>query len=284
MFIPFYFNPAGGTLTNRAFVAAFEDRYAASGFSIGPVSVNLGAALLDATGNNFANGNLPVSGVAFTDLQTFAGGTPFTSSGKVLLGLNDPLPANANLLGLMSQSLGTFAVGQGMPGYFGDRGQGDRFVDNGDGTVTDRDGVAVGAEDDRRREWREPRRPARRRQPIYVEYPREPFQPGRDRVHQFPRRAEPWGDRRRRLCERRHHASGRLRGPLRLAAADDRGAQDHRRRHRAGVRRWNPLHQPDLRTDGHKVDLVSVDIRRGRSVHVDCELLDWRRAQFPQDG
>jgi hypothetical protein len=133
LFIPFYFNPASGTLTNRAFVAAFEDRYAASGFSIGPVSLNLGAALIDATGDNFANGTLPVNGVAFTDLQTLAGGTPFTRSGKVLLGLSNPLPANANLLGLMSQSLGTFAVGQGMPGYFA----GGRFVDNGDGTVTD---------------------------------------------------------------------------------------------------------------------------------------------------
>lgn len=138
LFIPFYFNPAGGTLTNRAFVGAFEDRYAASGFSVGPVSLDLDVALVDATGDNFANGTLPVNGVTFTDLQSLAGGTPFTSSGKVLLGLDDLLPANVNLVGLISQSLGTFAVGQGMPGYFADRGQGDRFVDNGDGTITDR--------------------------------------------------------------------------------------------------------------------------------------------------
>ncbi len=136
--IPFYFNPASGQLTNRAFLAAFEDRYGATGFSIGGVSLEVGFGLIDATGNNFANGTIPVNGVTFTDLQTLAGSTLFTSSGKALLGLDDPLPENGNLLGLMSQSLGTFAVGQVMPGFFGDRGQNPRFVDNGDGTVTDR--------------------------------------------------------------------------------------------------------------------------------------------------
>lgn len=136
--IPFYFNPASGQLTNRAFFAAFEDRYGATDFTIGGVSLDVGFGLLDATGNNFANGTIPVNGVTFTDLQTLAGSTPFTSSGKALLGHDDPLPANGNLLGLMSQSLGTFAVGQGMPGYFADRGQDPRFVDNGDGTVTDK--------------------------------------------------------------------------------------------------------------------------------------------------
>lgn len=135
LFIPFYFNPASGTLTNRALVAAFEDRYGANEFTIGPVSLELGAVLIDAVGDDFANGTLAVNGVALTDLQTLANGAPFTRSGKVLLGLNNPLPANANLLGVMSQSLGTFAVGQGMPGYFARQA---RFVDNGDGTVTDR--------------------------------------------------------------------------------------------------------------------------------------------------
>jgi hypothetical protein len=131
--VPFYFNPNGGIpLTNRAVLGAFEDRYAANGFSIGPVSLDLGFGLVDATGNDVANGTLPVSGVAFTDVQSLAGATPLTSSGKVLLGLTAPLPANANLLGLMSQSLGTFAVGQGMPGYFEDRGQGARLIDNAD--------------------------------------------------------------------------------------------------------------------------------------------------------
>jgi hypothetical protein len=139
LIIPFYFNPNGSTpLANRAILGAFEDRYAASGFSIGPVALNLGVAFVDATGNDAGSGTLPVSGVAFADVQSLAGATPLTSSGKAILGVNTPLPANANLLGLMSQSLGTFAVGQGLPGYFTDRGQQDRLVDNGDGTVTDR--------------------------------------------------------------------------------------------------------------------------------------------------
>jgi hypothetical protein len=138
LLIPFYFNPAGGALTDRAFLAGFEDRYSATGFSIGSVSLGLGFKLIDVSGNEVASGTIPVNGVAFTDLQTLAGGTPFTSSGKALLGFDVPLPANANLLGLMSQSLGTFAVGQGLPGYFADRGPDRRFVDNGDGTITDR--------------------------------------------------------------------------------------------------------------------------------------------------
>ena len=56
----------------------------------------------------------------------------------MIFGTTAPLPENANLLGLMSQSLGTFAVGQGLPGYFAQQNQ-ERFVDNGDGTVTDRE-------------------------------------------------------------------------------------------------------------------------------------------------
>lgn len=137
--IPFYFNPTSAGFANRAILGAFEDRYAAGGFSIGPVSLDLGFALVDAAGADVASGSLPVSGVAFTDVQSLAGATALTSSGKALFGSNFlPLPSNANLLGLMSQSLGTFAVGQGLPGYFAKGNQG-RFVDNGDGTVSDRE-------------------------------------------------------------------------------------------------------------------------------------------------
>lgn len=138
--IPFYFNPSTAGFANRALLGAFEDRYSADGFSIGPVSLDLGYGLVDASGVDVASGSLAVNGVAFTDVQSLAGATPLTSSGKVLFTSDtQPLPANANLLGLMSQSLGTFAVGQGLPGYFvGQEPQG-RFVDNGDGTVTDRE-------------------------------------------------------------------------------------------------------------------------------------------------
>jgi hypothetical protein len=40
LIIPFYFNPATAGVTNRALLGAFEYRYAADGFSIGPVSID----------------------------------------------------------------------------------------------------------------------------------------------------------------------------------------------------------------------------------------------------
>jgi hypothetical protein len=137
--IPFYFNPSTAGFANRAILGAFEDRYSAASFSIGPATVELNFGLVDASGADVGSGSLGVTGVAFTDVQSLAGTTPLTSSGKVLFSSEtQPLPENANLLGLMSQSLGTFAVGQGLPGYFSSQEEG-RFVDNGDGTVTDRE-------------------------------------------------------------------------------------------------------------------------------------------------
>ncbi|MBM4246126.1 MAG: hypothetical protein FJ148_20400 [Deltaproteobacteria bacterium] len=116
--IPFYFNPTTAGFSNRAILGAFEDRYGSDIFNIGPVSADLGYTLIDSAGGDVAQGSLTVTGVLFTAVQTLAGATPVTSSGKVIFGTTSPLPANANLLGLMSQSLGTFAVGQGLPGYF----------------------------------------------------------------------------------------------------------------------------------------------------------------------
>ncbi|MBY0275441.1 immune inhibitor A [Candidatus Binatia bacterium] len=116
--IPFYFDPSTAGFTNRAILGAFEDRYAADIFSIGPASVDLQVGLIDSTGADVASASITVNGVLFTDVQTLADATPLTSSGKVILGTTAPLPASANLLGLMSQSLGTFSVGQGLPGYF----------------------------------------------------------------------------------------------------------------------------------------------------------------------
>ena len=129
--IPFYFNPRSAGFTNRAILGAFEDRYATDNFSIGPASVDLQVTLVDAAGADVALSSLTVSGVQFTDVQTLADATRVTSSGKVLLGITSPLPESANLLGLMSQSRGTFAVGQGLPGYFGNRVQ-DIVLENAD--------------------------------------------------------------------------------------------------------------------------------------------------------
>lgn len=116
--IPFYFNPTTAGFTNRAILGAFEDRYATDSFGIGPASVDLQVGLIDATGADVASSSITVTGVQFTDVQTLADATPLTSSGKVVFGTTSPLPESANLLGLMSQSLGTFSVGQGLPGYF----------------------------------------------------------------------------------------------------------------------------------------------------------------------
>ena len=82
------------------------------------MSVDLQVGLIDSTGADVASSSITVTGVRFTDVQTLADATPLTSSGKVVLGTTAPLPESANLLGLMSQSLGTFSVGQGLPGYF----------------------------------------------------------------------------------------------------------------------------------------------------------------------
>jgi len=136
--IPFYFNPSTAGFTNRAILGAFADRYAPEIFSIGPASADLGYGLIDAAGADVASGSLTVTGVSFATVQELGDATPLTSSGKVVFGTTSPLADDANLLGLMSQSLGTFAVGQGLPGYFA-KGNQDRFVDNGDGTVTDRE-------------------------------------------------------------------------------------------------------------------------------------------------
>lgn len=136
--IPFYFDPSTPGFTNRAILGAFEDRYTAELFNIGPASAELGFGLIDATGADVATGSLTVFGVSFTTVQELGDATPITSSGKVVFGTTSPLPENANLLGLMSQSLGTFAVGQVLPGYFRKQDE-SRFVDNGDGTVSDRE-------------------------------------------------------------------------------------------------------------------------------------------------
>lgn len=141
--IPFYFNPTTAGFTNRAILGAFEDRYATDNFSIGPASVDLGYGLTDSAGADVATGSLTVTGVSFTDVQTLADATAVTSSGKVIFGATAPLPENANLLGLMSQSLGTFAVGQGLPGYFGKEARKKLVLDNGD---FDRGNVGWGEE------------------------------------------------------------------------------------------------------------------------------------------
>jgi len=122
---PVYFNP--NTLSpadqdgNRLFFASFSDQYAApvgplgaARFNIIPDTVETQATFYDASGGApLLVTALTVSGVRFETLQGLAGGTPFTSSGRLeitypLAGLSD----SDNFFGMASQSLGTFAIGQ----------------------------------------------------------------------------------------------------------------------------------------------------------------------------
>lgn len=112
--IPVYFNPQ--TLEspeidgNRIFLASFSDVYGTP-FSVAASSQNLTANFFDASGAGVATSAVTVNGLLLSDLQALAGAT-LNSSGKVFFsGASD----TANLFGLFSQSLGTFASGQLMP-------------------------------------------------------------------------------------------------------------------------------------------------------------------------
>jgi hypothetical protein len=122
---PVYFNP--NTLSpadqdgNRLFFASFSDQYAApvgplgaARFNIVPDPVDTQATFYNASGGApLLITTLTVSGVRFETLQSLAGGTPLTSSGRLEIsypfaGLSDA----DNFFGMASQSLGTFAIGQ----------------------------------------------------------------------------------------------------------------------------------------------------------------------------
>jgi hypothetical protein len=117
---PFYFNPSGGVpVANRIVLAAFQDRYGATGFSIAQATVEFDYAMVDSSGNQFAVSDTTVTGVISTTVEALAGDAPLTSSGKIAFRSSTVLlPAGANVFGLVSQSLGSFGVGQVMPGYF----------------------------------------------------------------------------------------------------------------------------------------------------------------------
>jgi hypothetical protein len=120
---PFYFNPNGGVpVATSVVLAAFQDHYGASGFDILQASVELDYAMADASGKIvLETSDTTFAGVTLTSIQSLAGDTPLNSSGKVVFRSSTvSLPTNANLFGLVSQSLGTFGVGQVMPGYFGE--------------------------------------------------------------------------------------------------------------------------------------------------------------------
>lgn len=112
--VPVYFNPQ--TLApadidgNRVFLASFNDVYGDS-FSVSAASQDLTATYFDGGGVQVAETGVAVNGVLLSDLEAIAGAT-LDSSGKVFF---SGASESANLFGLFSQSLGTFASGQLMP-------------------------------------------------------------------------------------------------------------------------------------------------------------------------
>lgn len=112
--VPVYFNPQ--TLAppaidgNRIFLASFNDVYG-GGFSLAPAAQNLTATYFDGSGVVIAETGVAVNGLLLSDLEAIAG-TTLSSSGKVFF---SGASGSANLFGLFSQSLGTFASGQLMP-------------------------------------------------------------------------------------------------------------------------------------------------------------------------
>lgn len=101
---------------NRVLLASFEDDYTGGGWDLVPVPAVMDATFLDASGKSVASTIMSVDGVRLDDLQSIAGTTTLEGSGKLLLTVL-PQPIPTNLFGLFSQTLGTFSIGQRMPGY-----------------------------------------------------------------------------------------------------------------------------------------------------------------------
>jgi hypothetical protein len=115
LMVPAYFNPQdlapANQDGNRVVVAAFNDSYGAE-FNVTALSTEAAALFCDADGFEAAVGAAAVSGVLLSDLQSIAGSTVLSSSGKLFLDVD---AGNGNVLGIFAQSLGTFAAGQRMP-------------------------------------------------------------------------------------------------------------------------------------------------------------------------
>lgn len=113
--IPVYFSPPTlGPVENdgnRVVLAAFADRYQ-GGFAVAPAEAAIDAVFLDGGGVRVAERSATVSGVLLSDLQSVAGPErTLSSSGKAFFAIDAP---GASVIGVFSQSLGTFASGHRM--------------------------------------------------------------------------------------------------------------------------------------------------------------------------
>lgn len=113
--IPVYFSPPTlGPVENdgnRVVLAAFADRYD-GGFALVAADAAIDAAFFDGGGVRVAERSSTISGVLLSDLQSVAGpDSTLSSSGKAFFAIDAP---GASVLGVFSQSLGTFASGHRM--------------------------------------------------------------------------------------------------------------------------------------------------------------------------
>lgn len=119
--IPSYFDPASLSPAsedgNRILLAAFEDTYTDGRWGLQRLTVSMDVLFNGLDGALITRTIAEVTGVRSGHLQTFAGSTTLVGSGKVRFWLFDQLPATGNFFGLFSQALGTYSVGQRMPGF-----------------------------------------------------------------------------------------------------------------------------------------------------------------------
>ncbi|MBM4244837.1 MAG: hypothetical protein FJ148_13640 [Deltaproteobacteria bacterium] len=113
--IPVYFSPPTlGPVENdgnRVLLAAFADRYD-GGFALAAADAAVDAVFFDGGGVRVAERSATVRGVLLSDLQSVAGpDRTLSSSGKAFFAIDAP---GASVLGVYSQSLGTFASGHRM--------------------------------------------------------------------------------------------------------------------------------------------------------------------------
>lgn len=112
--VPFFFDPTSPGLTDRVLVAAFRDEYDATGHRIVSEDTRLFAEFSTASEGSVDRFTVSVDGVASQSLGPILR-EEATSSGSGRLTLASASPAG-NRMALFSQSLGTFAVGQRLPG------------------------------------------------------------------------------------------------------------------------------------------------------------------------
>jgi len=109
---------------NRLLLAAFTETYDApvgpggtSRFTLEPRARTVSADFFDDAGVAVAaDQQVLVSGVYLDSLQGLAGATELDRPGRVELTLGDPPQPGDGVFGLFGQALGTFAVGQRLPG------------------------------------------------------------------------------------------------------------------------------------------------------------------------